>query len=208
MYTFPKLISRLGCAVLGSILFVFLSCGGSSNSTTKINSVSVIPTASSIKINGQQTFTANALDASGNTVGGVAFTWQSSTAGVATIDHNGVATGITSGQTQITAIGTVSSQTVTSSPVTLTVLPQIGSVAITPTSATIKVGAQQQFMASAKDVNGNPVNGAVFDWAISFSGVATIDQNGLATGVSAGMVVVTASVGGVTSPMATLNVTN
>lgn len=207
MYTFPKLISRLGCAAFGSILFVFLSCGGGSNSTAKINSVSVIPTASSIKINGQQTFTANAVDASGNTVGAT-FTWQSSAAGVAIIDNNGVATGRTSGQTQITATGSASSVTVTSPPVTLTVLPQIGSVTVTPTNATIKVGGQQQFVASAKDVNGNPVNGAVFDWSISFSGVATIDQNGLATGVSAGMVVVTASVGGVTSPMATLNVTN
>ena len=207
MHTSPKLISRLGCAVFGSVLFLFLSCGGGSNSTSTISSVSVVPTTSSIKINGQQTFTANAVDASGNTVGAT-FTWQSSTAGVATIDNNGVATGRTSGQTQITATGTLSSQTVTSQPVTLTVLPQIGSVTVTPTSATIKVGAQQQFMASAKDVNGNPVTGAVFDWAISFSGVATIDQNGLATGVSAGMVVVTASVGGVTSPMATLNVTN
>lgn len=207
MYTFPKLISRLGCAALSPILFVFLSCGGGSSSTAKINSVSVVPTASSIKINGQQTFTANAVDASGNSVGAT-FTWQSSAAGVAIIDNNGVATGRTSGQTQITATATASSQSVASSPVTLTVLPQIGSVTITPTNATIKVGGQQQFVATAKDVNGNPVTGAVFDWSISFSGVATIDQNGLATGVSAGMVVVTASVGGVTSPMATLNVTN
>lgn len=173
---------------------------------TKINSISVVPTVSSIKVNGQQAFTANSVDASGNTVGGVTYTWKSSAADVATIDNNGVATGRTSGQTQITA--TASSQNVTSTAVTLTVLPQIGSVTIAPLNATIKVGAQQQFTASAKDVNGNPVNGAVFDWAISFSGVATIDQNGLATGVSAGMVVVTASVGGVTSPMATLNVTN
>lgn len=188
---------------------VFLSCGGSSTSTATISSVSVVPTTSSIKINGQQTFTANAVDSSGNTVGAT-FTWTSSAAGVATIDNNGVATGRTSGQTQITATGTTSSpsQTLTSSPVTLTVLPQIGSVTVTPTNATIKVGGQQQFVATAKDVNGNPVNGAVFDWSISFSGVATIDQNGLATGISAGMVVVTASVGGVTSPMATLNVTN
>lgn len=208
MYTFPKLTSRLGCAALGSMLFVFLSCGGGSNSTATINSVSVVPTTSSIKVSGQQTFTASAVDASGNAVGGATFTWTSSAAGVATIDNNGVATGRTSGQTQITATGTASSRSVISSPVTLTVLPQIGSVAVTPTNATIKVGGQQQFVATAKDVNGNPVNGAVFDWSISFSGVATIDQNGLATGISAGMVVVTASVGGVTSPMATLNVTN
>jgi uncharacterized protein YjdB len=63
-------------------------------------------------------------------------------------------------------------------------------------------------MATAKDVKGNTVDGAVFDWGLSFSGVATIDKNGVVTGVSAGTVLVTASTGDVTSPVATVNVTN
>jgi uncharacterized protein YjdB len=191
--------------VLG-LLALLVSCGGSSSSSSTVAKVVLVPTISSITINGQQAFTANALDASGNTVTGVTFTWASSAADVATVDTSGVATGIKGGSTEITA--TSSTGSVTSSPATLTVLPNVASVTISPTSASIKVGGQQQFTATAKDAAGNTVSGAVINWAVSFSGVATIDQNGLATGVSTGTALVTATSGGVTSPVATLNVTN
>lgn len=206
MFALPRLISRAGWVALTAMLLVLFSCGGSGDSSTKITSVSVVPTISSIKINGQQTFTANSIDKDGNSVTGVTYTWKSSATDVAIIDSNGLATGKKSGTTQITA--TASSQDATSSPATLTVLPEIGSVTIAPINAVIKVGGQQQFVATAKDVSGNTVDGAVFGWSVSFSGVATIDPNGLATGVSAGTALVTASAGGVTSPIATLNVTN
>ena len=78
---------------------------------------------------------------------------------------------------------------------------------VPPINATIKVGQQQHFVATATDVKGNNIASAVLNWSISFSGVATIDSNGTATGVSVGTVLVTANVGGVTSPIATLNVT-
>lgn len=196
------------CAALGASVLVLTSCGGgSTSSSTNIARVVVIPTISSVEVNHQQAFTANALDKDGNTVNGVTFTWASSASDVAAIDSStGVATGKSGGTTQITA--TASSQDVTSSPATLAVLPDVASVTIAPISATIKAGERQQFVATAKDVKGNTVNGAVFNWAISFSGVATIDKNGLATGVSAGTALVTATAGSATSPVTTLNITN
>jgi Bacterial Ig-like domain (group 2) len=205
MSTFRNSGFIVSCVVTLGILSPLSSCGGSSSDST-IAKVAVTPTIVSVSVNGQQTFTANALDMNGNTVTGVTFTWASSATDVATITSNGVATGKSSGTSQITA--TASSQNVASAPVSLTVLPEIASVSITPINATIKAGEQQQFVATAKDAKGNIVPGAVFDWAISFSGVATIDKNGVVTAVSTGTVLVTASAGGITSPVATLNVTN
>jgi hypothetical protein len=179
------------------------SCGGSGTSSTTVSSIVVIPSVSSTTVNGHQTFTANALNSDGNSVGTVTFTWASSDTNVAVIDTTGVATGKGGGTTQITA----TTSNVTSPPVTLTVFPDVASVSITPINATIKVGQQQHFVATAIDVKGNTITNAVLNWSVSFSGVATIDSNGTATGVSVGTVLVTASVGGVSSPIATLNVT-
>ena len=199
--------SGISRVLLVAILFGLCSCGGgSSDTSTTVTSVVVIPTISSITVNGRQAFTANALNSAGNTVPNTTVTWTSSATDVATIDNLGIATGKAGGTTQITA--SVPANSVTSAPVSLVVLPQIASVSVSPATATIKVGAQQPFVATAKDVQGNTVSNAVFSWAISFSGIATIDNNGVATAVSPGTVFVTASVGGVTSPVATLNVTN
>jgi uncharacterized protein YjdB len=128
----------------------------------------------------------------------------SSNIDVATIDGaSGLAIGKSGGTTQITA----AASDVTSSPATLTVLPSILSVSISPISSSIKVGQALQFVATAKDVNGNAVTGTPFSWSNSFSGIVTIDNNGLATGRSPGTVSITATLGGITSPVATLNVT-
>ena len=174
-------VSILVYAALGLLLLMVPSCGGSSSSSASVvTSVSVIPTVSSIAANDQQSFTANALNADGNQVSGVTFTWVSSDTNVATINISGVATAKAGGTTQIT----VTAGDVTSAPATLKVFPQVGSVTISPVNATIKVGETQQFVATAKDMNGSEVSGAVFNWSISYSGVASIDGNGLATGIS------------------------
>jgi uncharacterized protein YjdB len=82
--------------------------------TTAIASVSLTPISSTIKVGQTQQFTASALDASGNPVGEVTFTWHNSSAGVAIVGTNGLATGIAPGMTVINAsVGTVSSPAAT-----------------------------------------------------------------------------------------------
>ena len=178
------------------------ACGGSSSTT--ISSLTILPTVTSISIGTRQSFTVTARNSAGSAVGAGALTWASSATSVATVDSNGVATGVSAGTTQITA---TSANNIVSSAASLVVLPQISSVAVTPISATLHVGNTQQFTAVAKDAQGNSVSNAIFTWAISYSGVATIDNNGLVTAVSPGTVTVSASVSNVTSPFATLTVT-
>ena len=186
------------------------SCGGSSSST-KMGppaTINITPLKASISPNQQQSFSATAQDSKGNTLTGVRFAWASSTPNVASIDSNGLALGRSNGSTQITASAAgASSALVTSAPATLTVTQPIASITISPLAATIAVNATQQFTAAAVDANGNAVTGVIFSWACSFSGIATIDSNGLATGVAPGPVTIFASASGVTSPPATLTVT-
>jgi hypothetical protein len=188
-----------------SLLFTAVllqACGGGSSSST-VASINISPTSGSVSVNGSQTFTATALDSNGQTVTNQTFTWASSNTAIATITAAGVATGVTAGSTQITA----NTAGITSTAATLTVNPAIATVALTPLSATIKVGQTQQFTASATDASGNSVKQAQFTWHNSFGGVASIDANGLATALAPGTVMITASASGMTSQVATLTVT-
>ena len=82
----------------------------------------------------------------------------------------------------------------------------VSRVEVSPSSATINSGAQQQFTARAFDSNNNQISGVVFSWASSDTNVATIDQNGLATGAAAGTTEIRATGRGVQSPPAILTV--
>ena len=73
------------------------------STTTAVASVSLTPLSSTIKVGQTQQFTASAVDASGNPVSGVTFTWHNSSAGVALVGTNGLATGLAPGVTMINA---------------------------------------------------------------------------------------------------------
>lgn len=186
------------------------NCGGSSSSTTNgpPATINITPLKASISPNQQLSFSATAQDSKGNTVTAVTFSWASSTPNVASIGSNGLALGRSNGTTQITASAPgATSALVTSAPATLTVTQAIASITISPPTATIAVNGTQQFTAAAFDANGNAIPGVVFAWACTSSVIATIDSNGLATGVARGTVSIFASASGVTGPSAALTVT-
>jgi hypothetical protein len=73
--------------------------------------------------------------------------------------------------------------------------PRITDVQITPPDAKIRVGDRNPFVATAYDATGNPVPTATFEWRSSNPAVASIDENGIALGVSAGLAIITATTG-------------
>src|SRR5258708_39615394 len=70
------------------------------------------------------------------------------------------------------------------------------SIAVTPTAPSIKVGATQQFTATATNKNGTQTDiTSQVTWKSATAGVATISATGLATGVTAGSSGITAAPG-------------
>jgi hypothetical protein len=120
----------------------------------------------------------------------------------------GLAKGLAAGGTSITA----AMSGITSSSAALTVTAAaaavLQSIAVSPTSASITVGATEQFTATGNYSDGSTKSlTASATWAASVPADATITA-GLAKGVTAGSTNVTATVSGVTSsPVAVLAVT-
>lgn len=81
------------------------------------------------------------------------------------------------------------------------------SVDVNPDSASIPMGGTQQFTATVTNLHGNAVPTPTVTWTSSNPAVATVDANGLATGVSPGTVTITATSDG-RSGSATLVVFN
>lgn len=84
-------------------------------------------------------------------------------------------------------------------------ISNISTIEVSPVTVTIGIGSTQQFTATAKDSGGNVINGVSFTWASSDTAVATVDTNGLATGLSSGTAEITATADSVTGS-ATLTV--
>ena len=72
---------------------------------------------------------------------------------------------------------------------------QLADITVLPIRPSMAVDATMQFTAKEKDTNGEN-----FQWSSSAPSVATIDSNGVATGMGAGTTQITATAGGKTSP--------
>jgi len=201
-YTRPFALFAIAAITLGLFGCGGDSSSGSSSDTVTISKITVTPATSSVVVGSTQQFFASAVDANNNSLA-VSFGWTSSATNVASINSSGIATGLASGSTQITA----TAGGVTSNAVTLNVTSKVASVTISPMSSSVAVGGTKQFTATALDASGNVVSGASISWFCSFAGVATIDNYGLVTGVAPGTVTIVASVGNVSSQPAALTVT-
>jgi uncharacterized protein YjdB len=82
----------------------------------------------------------------------------------------------------------------------------VASVAVSPATASLTVGATQQLTATPRDSAGATLTGRVVTWASSASGVAMVSSGGLVTAVAAGSATITATSEGI-SGTATVTVT-
>jgi Bacterial Ig-like domain (group 2) len=83
--------------------------------------------------------------------------------------------------------------------------PVVARVVVSPTTSSVDVGQTVQFGAQAFDASGAMLSRS-FTWASSDTTKATVDANGLVTGVAAGAVSITATADSVTSMPAALTV--
>jgi uncharacterized protein YjdB len=170
--------------------------------TPVISSISVSPNPANIFVGATQQFSATATYSDGTTQNITATaTWTAAVPAVATVNAAGLATAVAPGTTAITAsLGGASGSA------TLNV-PRLSSIAVTPISPSIAVGATQQFTATATYSDGSTQNvTAKAAWTAATPAVATVNASGLATAVAAGSTSITASLSGI-SGSATLTVT-
>lgn len=175
---------RLPAVLLTLILAVYQAqaCGDDGTSPASVAQVAVSP--AEVQLDALEATTqleAAAFDESGDDVPGVTFTWSSSDESVVTVDDSGLLTAVGQGSATVTAEARGVSGTAS-----VTVDQIVTTVSLTPTEASVAAGQSVDFDASASDENGHPVADALFTWTSSDDAVATVDDQGVATGVVAG----------------------
>ena len=152
-----------------------------------VASISISPPGATINVGGVQQFSATVRDASGNVLTGRSVAWSSSNQAIATISAGGLALGIASGTTIITAI---SEGQATSVALVVNPIP-VASVEVTPSTGTLNIGATQQLTVTLRDQSGNVLTGRNITYSSSNTGVATVSGTGLVTAVAAGNATIT-----------------
>lgn len=169
--------------------------------TATIDVVPVLVTSIAITPPGAQTayqgltlqLAATLRDGSGNILTGRTVSWTSSNQSVATVTSNGLVTGVSLGQVQITA----ESEGVTGF-TSVTVAPRpVATVELAPNPASVKLGTSIQMSLDLRDANGNQLTttGRTITWDSSNKPVATV-TDGVVTGIAVGTANVTVTVDG------------
>ncbi len=195
-----SVLRTASAAVAAAALALSLAgCGSGTPSTpipqATLASIAVTAVSQSIPVNGTQQFAATGTYSDGSSQSLTSqVTWSSTAAGVATVSSSGLARGVASGVAGIRAtMGSVSGSR------NLTVTPILSSIAVNPASPSAVVNTTAQFSATGILSDGSAQDlTAQVAWASSASGVASIDNSGLATGVSAGSTTISAALGTIT----------
>ena len=130
-------------------------------------------------------------ESSGASLGGVRIAWRSEDASIATVDENGVVTGLSVGFAKITASGGAASGRVA---VTVNA-PRVDTLVVTPQAPDIVADSEIQFVATALDARGTLISGQSVVWTSSEVSVCTVSQQGRANGVAAGRATISAHCG-------------
>ena len=165
--------------------------GSSRVRVRKVKTVTVSPPTATVALGQTVQLTATLRDASGNVLTGRTVTWSSSNLAVATVSASGLVTaGAVASQATITATSEGQSGTAT---VTVVSNAPVASVTVTPATASVAVGQTVRLTATLRDANGNVLSGRTVLWTSDNAVAATVDGNGLVSGVSAGPAVITAT---------------
>jgi trimeric autotransporter adhesin len=190
-------------AVLAAAL---LGCSGGSGygspttPPTPVLTSILVAGGSTVAVGAALQVTASPRDQNGNAIAATV-NWSSGATNIATVNGSGVVTGVAPGTAVITASsGSVSANTT----VTVTAPLVLTSISVGG-GASVVAGSTLQLTAAPVDQNGNAI-AATITWSSGATGIATVSNAGLVTGVAAGTAVITAASGSV-SATTTITVT-
>ena len=152
-----------------------------------VASVAVTPATASVVAGGSVQLSATSRDAANRTLTGRTTTWTSSDTTVATVSTSGLVTARSPGAATartVTITATVEGRTGTAT-VTVTPIP-VARVEVTPSPATIRVGATQQFTATTYSANNLVLPGRTCRWTDTRTSGPPVISIGETTGLARG----------------------
>ena len=152
-----------------------------------VTGIALNKVTTTIAIGSSETLTVTYNPANANT--GKAVNWTSSDQSVATVDNTGKVTGVAAGTATITAISTTDNTITASCTVTVQAIPVTG-VTLNPTTANVQVNGTTTLTADVQPTN---ATNKKVTWSTGDATIATVNSNGVVTGVAAGQTTITAT---------------
>lgn len=159
--------------------------------------VSVIPNALITNVNLNTTFAANVSCSDGTTNDCGTVSWSNTIGSIVAQPNNTVFFGAPGTPGTGVVVASIASLSATVQITVNASTPTLQSITITPATSTHTVGATQQYQATGNYSDGSTKPVTTGTWSSSSTAVATINQNGLATGVSRGTANLTDTLNGV-----------
>lgn len=214
MNAFKRTIRTLFCTASLLAAALVAGCGGGGDQgrdpilgvpAAQLQSLTVTPPTASVAVGASQQFVATATYTDGSARDVTASSaWSSATPALASVNAgNGLAAGVATGSVLVSATfgGKSGAATLTVTAALATLTPV--TLRVTPASASVAVGAIQQFVATATYSDGSSAivsNSA--GWSSLASATATVAPGGAATGVTVGSTGISASYGMLTASAA------
>ncbi|MCC6243932.1 MAG: Ig-like domain-containing protein [Gemmatimonadaceae bacterium] len=165
------------------------SCTEATIEPVPVASISVTPPTTSVRAGTPVTLVARPLNGAGAAVAVRTIIWSSNNTAVATVSANGVVSTLAPGEARIAASAFGKSATAT-----ITVTPRVvASVTVTPATVSMRVGVSTPLTAQTLDVDGLALTGRAVVWSSGNTAVATVNAQGVVTGVSPGAATITAT---------------
>jgi uncharacterized protein YjdB len=155
-----------------------------------VASVSVSPASSTLQVGATVQLSAVTRDASNNTLTGRVIAWSSSNPTISTVSASGLVTAKATGSATITAL---SETKIGTAAITVGAPAPVASVTVSPSSASLRLGATQQLSAVTRDANNNVLTGRVVTWSSSSPALVSVNASGLVTVVAVGSATITAT---------------
>jgi uncharacterized protein YjdB len=153
----------------------------------KVTKILGMAAVDSVRQGRTYTFSVELQDASGKKITGRKVNWSSLNSAIASIDENGVATGLVVANTIISArVDDASAQT------NLFVQPLVTSVVVFPATAAMPLGSTRTLTVTVSDKNGIALTGRAVAFSSSNPAVATVNGSGVVVATSIGRAVISA----------------
>ena len=172
---------------IGTATITATTTDGSSISATSliqvspvlISSITITPPSLSIPVGGTGTITTSILPANATNT---TVNWTSSNVAVATVTMNGLVTGVSAGTATITATANDGSGVIGTSTVSVSSSP-VTSITISPSSFNLAIGEIYTLITT---ITPQTAAGTPILWTSNNPAIATVNQNGIVTGIAAG----------------------